>query len=111
MIHKLHLNEEPFNMIKNNLKIVEFRLNDEKRQLIKIGDHIVFYKRPLEIETIEVEVIELKHYKNLLEMYKNEFNELKANYKTPEEAVIDTPYYTEEEVSKYGCVAIHFKKL
>jgi len=43
-------------------------------------------------------------------MYTNEFNELKAFYKTPEEAVIDTPYYTEEEVNKYGCLAIHFKR-
>lgn len=111
MTHKLHLHEEPFNMIKNNTKTIEFRLNDEKRKLIKIGDHIIFYKRPAELETIEVVVQELKHYKDLFEMYSEEFEELKNYYKTPEDAVIDTPYYTEEEVKKYGCLAIHFKKI
>lgn len=36
MIHKMKLNESPFERIKNGTKTVEFRLYDPKRQMIKI---------------------------------------------------------------------------
>lgn len=36
MIHKMKLNESPFERIKNDTKTVEFRLYDPKRQMIKI---------------------------------------------------------------------------
>ena len=42
MIHKMKLNENPFERIKNGTKTVEFRLYDEKRQQIKIGYKIEF---------------------------------------------------------------------
>ncbi|MEJ7293843.1 hypothetical protein WL279_12370, partial [Staphylococcus epidermidis] len=32
---------EPFEAVRNNRKTIEIRLNDEKRQYIKIGDTIV----------------------------------------------------------------------
>ena len=35
----------------------------------------------------------------------------KDRYENPQAVVDDTPYYTDEEVKKYGCLAIHFKKL
>ena len=34
MIHKMKLNESPFERIKNGTKTVEFRLFDEKRKAI-----------------------------------------------------------------------------
>ena len=42
MLHKMKLNEDPFERIKNGTKTIEFRLFDEKRQQIKIGDQIEF---------------------------------------------------------------------
>lgn len=110
--HDMRLHEEPFNMIKAGIKDIEYCLNDEKRKEIKIGDTITFYKRPEEKEIIKVVVTDLKYYKNLLEMYTATFdNFLKDMYKSPEEVVKDTPYYTDEEVLKYGCVAIYFDKI
>lgn len=110
--HKMRLNEEPFVMIKNDIKDIEYRLNDEKRQQIQIGDTITFYKRPLEKEKIKVLVTDLKYYKNLLEMYSATFEkDFKDRYDTPQAVVNDTPYYTKDEIEKYGCVAIYFKKL
>lgn len=110
--HEMRLHEGPFDMIKSNKKDIEYRLNDEKRRQIKIGDTITFYKRPLEEETIKVEVIDLKYYKNLLEMFSATFDrDFKNKYKTPQEVVDDTPYYTNEEVERYGCVAIYFKRI
>lgn len=45
--HNMKLNEEPFDMMKSGIKDIEYRLNDEKRRQIQIGDTITFYKRPL----------------------------------------------------------------
>ena len=41
----MRLNEEPFNMIANDIKDIEYRLNDEMHQQIQIGDTITFCKR------------------------------------------------------------------
>ena len=38
MLHKMKLNESPFERMKNETKTIEFRLYDEKRQQIKVGD-------------------------------------------------------------------------
>lgn len=46
MIHKMKLNKSPFERIKNWTKTIEFRLYDEKRQQIKVGDKIEFSKLP-----------------------------------------------------------------
>ena len=46
MLHKMKLNEGPFERIKNGTKTIEFRLYDEKRQQIKVGDKIEFSKLP-----------------------------------------------------------------
>lgn len=59
MLHKMRLNESPFERIKNRTKTIEFRLYDEKRSQIKIGDKIEFSKLPELQETILVEVLEL----------------------------------------------------
>lgn len=110
--HDMRLHEEPYDMIASGIKDIEYRLNDEKRQQIKVGDSITFYKRPLEIDTIKVLVTDLKKYKNLLEMYAATFaKDFKERYDNPQAVVDDTPYYTNEEVEKYGCLAIHFKKI
>ncbi len=107
MEHIMRLDVEPFNLIKNGKKKVEYRLNDEKRQKIKVGDTITFIKRPLEDESIKVKVTDLKHYNTLLDMYSDTFDMyLYKKYKTPEDAVKDTTYYSAEDISKYGCLGI-----
>lgn len=110
--HDMRLNKEPFDMIANGIKDIEYRLNDEKRKRIQIGDTITFYKRPLQKEIIKVLVTDLKYYETLLEMYSVNFEkDFKDRYSSPQAVVDDTPYYTNGEVEKYGCVAIYFKKI
>lgn len=58
MIHK-EIKWKPFERIKNGTKTVEYRLYDEKRQQIKIGDKIEFSKLPDLQEKLLVDVIEL----------------------------------------------------
>jgi ASC-1-like (ASCH) protein len=42
MEHNMKCSGELFELIKNNVKIIEGRVNDKKRQQIKIGDYIIF---------------------------------------------------------------------
>ena len=59
MLHKMKLQEDPFERIKNGTKTVEFRLYDEKRRTIQIGDEIEFSKLPELQENQEVKFIKI----------------------------------------------------
>ena len=62
MIHKMRLVDFAFREIKNGRKDIEVRLNDPKRQLIKIGDIIEFSHIDTG-ELLRVKVINLYKYK------------------------------------------------
>lgn len=110
--YDMRLQEEPFENIVKGVKKIEYRLNDEKRKELRIGDTITFYKRPLEQESITVIITDLKYYDNLLDMYEATFEiDFKDRYENPQAVVDDTPYYSEEEIEECGCVAIHFEKI
>ena len=68
MVHQMKLLESPFERIKNGTKTIEFRLFDEKRKQIKIGDQIEFSKLPDLKEKLLVDVIEYIK-KILLKLY------------------------------------------
>ena len=57
MIYEMKLKENPFERIENGTKTVEFRLYDEKRRKIKIGDKIEFLKLPDLQEKIVAQVL------------------------------------------------------
>ena len=58
MIHKMRLHPKPFEAIESGEKTIEIRLNDEKRQKIKVGHVIEFSKRPDFAEKITTRVEE-----------------------------------------------------
>ena len=70
MIHEMKLQPEYFNFILNGTKRIEIRLNDEKRQNIKLGDKIKFLKEPDLNESFEAQVIGLLRYNSFEEMCK-----------------------------------------
>ena len=70
MIHKMKLNESPFERIKNGTKTIEFRLYDEKRRKIKVGDKIEFSKLPDLQEKLLVDVIELYREDNFESLFR-----------------------------------------
>ena len=109
----IHLDEDIFEVVRSQTKNVEVRVNDEKRRKLKIGDKIVFLKRPEEKEKIEAIIENLTYY--------TDFNELVKDY-TIEEIYIEgytkeeflnllKRFYSDEEINKYGTVAIKFKKI
>lgn len=109
MEHILRLHNKPFNSIKNRTKTIEMRLFDEKRQLLKVGDTIKFVNRANE-EELNVLIEDLIRFDNFEQVYSS-FNKIELGY---EENEIAKPsdmeeFYSKEEQSKYGVIAIKVK--
>ena len=103
MLHKMKLQEDPFERIKNGTKTVEFRLYDEKRSKIKIGDQIEFAKLPDLQETILVDVLDLYRedtFENLFKKLFTDEDEIKRKTTSMYQ------YYSPEEEQQYGVLGI-----
>lgn len=111
MKHEMKLNNDPFKNIKNGTKTIELRLNDEKRQLLKIKDLIEFTNRET-LEQMLVEIKNLYHYPSFEELYKH-FDKVAMGYNEDEEANPKDmeEYYPKEEQEKYGVLGIEIKKV
>ena len=108
MLHKMKLKEDPFERIKNGTKTVEFRLYDEKRSKIKIGDQIEFSKLPELQEKLLVEVLDLYRDESFEKLFRNLFTD-KEEVRRKTMAMRE--YYSLEEENKYGVVGIKIRKL
>ena len=106
MLHKMKLNESPFERIKNGSKTIEFRLYDEKRQKVKIGDKIEFLKLPDLQEKMLVDVTGLFKENTFCELFKKLYNnEEEIREKTNHMYEI----YPREKEIKYGVLGIKIK--
>lgn len=106
MLHKMKLNESPFEMIKNGTKTIEFRLYDEKRQGVKIGDKIEFSKLPDLQEKLLVDVLELYQEDTFGRLFRKlSFNEEEVIRKTRAMHEI----YSPEKEQQYGVLGIKIK--
>ena len=113
MTHKMNLNPEPFEMIRTGQKTIELRLNDEKRQKIKVGDMIEFTQTETGQKLI-TEVITLHRFDTFTELYQ-ELPLLKCGYTEADIATAKPEdmdlYYTPEKQKKYGVLGIELKAL
>ena len=111
MKHEMKLNNGPYTNIKNGTKTIELRVNDEKRQLLKIKDLIEFTNRET-LEKMLVEIENLYHYSSFDELYKH-FDKVSMGYREDEEAKSTDmeEYYSKEEQEKYGVLGIEIKKV
>ena len=111
MKYEMKLNNGPYTNIKNGTKTIELRLNDEKRQLLKIKDLIEFTNRET-LEQMLVEIENLYHYPSFEELYKH-FDKVAMGYKDNE--IADPKdmeeYYSKDEQEKYGVLGIEIKKI
>ncbi len=105
----LHLDDKPFESIKNGTKTIEMRLFDEKRRLLKENDIIEFINRTTN-ESINAKIVKLHIFKNFEELY-NHFDKLKLGYSENEFANFKDmeAYYSTIEQEKYGVVGIEIK--
>ncbi len=111
MIHEMKLQPKYFNYILNGTKRIELRLNDEKRQAIKVGDIIKLLKEPNLDESFLVKVIELIKYNFFLEMFNDyDISILSDNSMSKEELLNDLEkFYTKEKQQTYGVLGIRFE--
>ena len=110
MIHDLKLYAKNFDKIESGQKLREYRLYDEKRRTINIGDTIRFVRISNPPKYLFADVIKIEIFNNWYDCYAQYFEEdFKDRYKTIEEVVDDTyngGYYTKEDSAKYGCCCI-----
>ena len=112
MEHHMHLHEKPFERVRTGRQTLETRLFDEKRQMLNLGDTIVFSKRGKPPETIDTEIVGLLRYRTFRELiedipptlygYPSDFNKDVA-------AGLMRTYYPEEDERKYGVLGIKIK--
>ena len=109
----IHLDADVFETVDKGFKNVEGRVNDEKRRKLSIGDKLIFLKRPDEVEKIEAIVEDLVYYKDFNEMIKDySMKEIYLeDYSKDYYIDLIKRFYTDEEINKYGVVAIKFKKI
>lgn len=108
MVHKMKLNKNPFENIKNGTKTIEFRLYDEKRRKVQIGDTIEFSLLPDLKEKILTEVTELYRadtFKELFEKLYDDKEEIEKKVKGMYEI------YSPEQEKEYGVLGIRIKLL
>ena len=106
MLHKMKLNESPFERMKNGTKTIEFRLYDEKRQQIKIGDKIEFSKVPELKEKLLVDVIDLYRedtFENLFKKLNMDKEEITRKVQAMHKI------YVPEKEKQYGVLGIKIK--
>lgn len=111
-IHEMNLRKEPFNKIVNGTKIVESRLYDEKRRLIKIGDKINFTctdeQKP---ESVTVAVDDLFIYKNFATMM-IELSSHWFGHEKSQDAINEiNQFYSLESQREWGVLGIKISKI
>lgn len=99
MIHEMKLQPKYYNYILNGTKRIELRLNDEKRQIIKVGDKIKFLKEPNLNESFEVKVIELIKYNSFIDLFNDYDISILSNKSMSKEELLKDleKFYTKEK--------------
>ena len=85
MEHIMKLFESDFNNLKSGKKKREYRLNDDKRKQVRIGDTIRFLKLPNLDEEFVVDVNSIEVFDNWYDCYSKYFDE-----NTDEKEILDT---------------------
>lgn len=106
--HTMSLVPFAFEKIANGTKTIELRLNDPKRQVIAVGDHIVFRNTETD-ERLEVVVHMRYEFATFEELYatlplsKCGYAENELSTAAPSDMYA---YYADEQISRYGVVGI-----
>lgn len=109
MRHKMDLNPSPFSKIESGKKTIELRLNDEKRQLIHIGDEIEFINTEAIEKRLLTKVLSIHRYPSFEELYKSlpllKCGYTEKNISTAKASDMDV-YYSRDEQIQYDVVGI-----
>ena len=108
----MNLHPQPFSMIASGNKTIELRPFDEKRQLISIGDTLIFKNTNDETATLTCIVKELHIFANFEELYQalplDKCGYLPEELSTASAKDMED-YYSAEKQMKYGVVGIELE--
>lgn len=102
----MKLEPEYFEQIKSGEKFYEARINDEKRKKIRIGDTILFKKKPDLYLGVLTKVVDIRYFNTFFEMAQTlDIKGLGFDGKNAE-GIKDTYYqfYSKEEEQEFGVV-------
>jgi ASC-1-like (ASCH) protein len=113
MRHIMRLFPEPFAKMQSGQKTIELRLNDEKRQQIRVGDEILFCHMEDAAQTLLTRVIRLYHFQTFDALYRS-LPLLQCGY-TEETLHEASPrdmdgYYPPEKQQRYGVLGIEVER-
>lgn len=113
MEHEMKLQPEYYNFILNGTKRIEIRLFDKKRQQIKIGDTIKFFKEPDLNESFDAKITGLLRYNYFEDMFKDfDISILSDKSMTKDELIgVLEQFYTKEKQEQYGVLGIKIELL
>ena len=108
----MHLESEIYDLVINNIKDIEIRINDDKRRKLKIGDIITIINRSNN-DTIKVKITNLEYFSSFNNCINNYNLNRLYNDKITKEELLNLLYkfYTKDDEEKYGVVAIIFEKI
>lgn len=114
MIHTMKINDDAFERMKKGTKKREYRVNDEKRKLVRVGDIIEFQKTSNQEEKIKMEVKKINCFHSLNEAVSFHFDEDFSDRHSDIESAVNSfyqkGYCTKEEIEKLGMVVFTIKK-
>ena len=107
-IYEMNLHNEPFSLILSEKKTVEMRLNKNGRENISKGDTIVFTNQ--NGDKLKVLVVNIFKFPSFVELYKS-YPKERLGYLPYEDAnpYDMLKYYKQEDIEKYGVLAIEIK--
>ena len=111
IVHEMKLRERYYEYILHGTKRIEIRLNDEKRQKIKIGDKIKFLNESNLNEYFKVKVIGLLRYDSLDNLLRDFDCSILADSSISCEDLkkILEEFYTKEKQDEYGILGIRIE--
>ena len=113
MTHDMSLRESPFRAVASGRKVIEMRLYDPKRQLIRVGDEIRFTLVGSK-EAVTADVVGLHYFPSFVELYAALIPRVGtaglgyADGEIPHpEDMLD--YYSEDSITRYGVIGIEIR--
>ncbi len=105
MIHKLHLDNIYFDLIKKGYKKVEIRLYDDKRKQMNIGDTIEFINRNTN-EILDIKIKNIIVFDSFKELFNNFDNKILGFKENENYKIMYNIYSKEDEIKNKVCAII-----
>ncbi len=106
----MRLHPRPFEKISSGSKTIEIRLNDEKRQGLRVGDKIEFVSRANPENVLRAEIKDLVVFPSFKELC-YAYPPIEYGSSDPEEYRGMYEHYSTGDETRYGAVAIKFALL